>query len=123
MLQYLYEWIQNITFYMILTTALFHILPGTHYKKYIRFFTGMILILLILTPLFYLFGEESPVMNFYQSREFEKAVEEIEKTADEIDYSKEDIARWERKDIQKNETEKRQEGAEDGIRVDEIQIK
>ena len=48
MFEYLYEWTQNIAFYLILTTAVFHALPATSYKKYIRFFTGMILILMIM---------------------------------------------------------------------------
>ena len=50
MLDFIYEWIQNIAFYLILITVLLHMLPDSDYKKYIRFFTGLILILLLITP-------------------------------------------------------------------------
>lgn len=85
MFEYLYEWTQNIAFYLILTTAVFHALPATSYKKYIRFFTGMILILMIMTPVFRLMGKESQVTNFYKSREYEKKIEEIENAAKRLE--------------------------------------
>ena len=38
MLEYIYEWIGNIAFYMIMVTAVLHLLPNSDYQKYIRFF-------------------------------------------------------------------------------------
>ena len=51
MLEYIYEWIGNIAFYMIMVTAVLHLLPNSDYQKYIRFFTGLVLILLLADPL------------------------------------------------------------------------
>ena len=78
MFRELYEWIQDISIYLVLTAAVLYALPGAEYKKYIRFFTGMVLILMILTPVFRLLGTEDQVTNFYKSREYEEKISEIE---------------------------------------------
>lgn len=56
MFEYLYEWLQNLSFYLILVTAVTYVLPSNSYRKYIRFFTGLVLILMLLTPVLSLFG-------------------------------------------------------------------
>ena len=35
MLEYIYTWIENITFYMVIMVAVLHMVPGETYKKYI----------------------------------------------------------------------------------------
>ena len=50
MLEYIYEWMENIAFYMVLVTAVMHLLPDSDYQKYVRFFTGLTLVVLLLTP-------------------------------------------------------------------------
>lgn len=81
MFQYLYEWAQNLAFYLVLITAVLHAVPDAGYKRYIRFFTGMVLILMIITPVFRIFGMDSQIVNFYQSREYEEKLREIEEAA------------------------------------------
>lgn len=78
MFQELYGWMQDISVYLVLTSVILYALPGSEYKKYIRFFTGMVLILMILAPVFRLLGMEGQVTNFYKSREYEAKIEEIE---------------------------------------------
>lgn len=93
MFEYLYEWTQNLAFYMVLITVVLHALPDSNYRKYIRFFTGMVLILMILTPVFKIFGMDSHIVNFYKSREYESKIEEIERAAEILEnadgYTKE----------------------------------
>ena len=50
MLEELYGWIQNIAVYLIVTSAIMHAIPGKEYEKYVRFFSGLVLILLLFTP-------------------------------------------------------------------------
>ena len=69
MFEYLYEWMKNIAFYMVLITAVIHILPNSDYKKYIRFFTGMVLVVMLATPLLKIFGMEHPLGSLYDSKE------------------------------------------------------
>lgn len=58
MFDYIYEWLQNLSYYMILITAVTYVLPSNSYRKYIRFFTGLVLILMLLTPICNLFRVE-----------------------------------------------------------------
>ena len=115
MFQYLYEWIQNLAFYIVLITVVLHAVPDSGYKKYIRFFTGMGLILMMVTPIFRIFGKDSQIMNFYKSREYEAKLKEIENAAaylkgmDSADFLREAEERTEKQEI-------------DDIRVEEIQI-
>ncbi len=46
-----YEWVCNITYYMIFITVAGNLLADSKYEKYLRFFAGMVLILLVLKPL------------------------------------------------------------------------
>lgn len=85
MFDYIYEWIQNLAFYLILVTAALHAVPGEAYKKYIRFFTGLVLILMILTPILKMFGTEFQVQDFID-RGMEEYRDEIEVEEIEIDW-------------------------------------
>lgn len=47
----LFDWIRNITYYLIFITVVINLLPNKKYEKYIRLFAGMVLILLVLKPI------------------------------------------------------------------------
>lgn len=79
MFDFLYEWIQNLAFYLVIITAVLQILPGKEYKKYIQFFSGMVMILLILTPILKLTGTQGRFNELYHSKQYEMEKEEIEK--------------------------------------------
>ena len=115
MFQYLYEWTQNLAFYIVLITAVLHAVPDSGYKKYIRFFTGMVLILMMVTPIFRIFGKDSQIMNCYKSREYETKLREIENASD---YFKD----FDSADILKEAEESTGEQDINDIRVEEIQI-
>ncbi len=57
----LYQWMKSLAFFHVLTTALLHILPDKRYEQYIRLFMGLLLVLLICTPIFAVVGK---VKNF-----------------------------------------------------------
>jgi len=78
MLQYLYEWIQNMAFYLVIVTAAIQVLPGKEYKKYVQFFTGMVTILLCLSPILKLTNVEYRLTDLYRSKEYERAKKEVE---------------------------------------------
>lgn len=73
MLDYIYQWIENIAFYLVIVVAIMQMIPGESYKKYIRFFVGMILILMLTGPILNIFG-----MTDVQNAEYKKELEEIE---------------------------------------------
>lgn len=46
-----YSWVRNIVCYLCLFNIFLQILPGENFKKYVRFFGGLILIVLVMEPL------------------------------------------------------------------------
>lgn len=83
MLDQIYEWFRNIAVFLVVMTAVMHAVPGKDYVKYIRFFSGLILILLLFTPVLKLFGMEERFREIYSGAEYEMQRREIER-AEEI---------------------------------------
>lgn len=65
------EWIQNISVFLIISAAVLHAVPGKDYRKYIRFFTGIILILLLAEPILELSGMAERFELFYHENRYE----------------------------------------------------
>ncbi len=60
----LYEWIRNIVIYMILNTIVMNLLGNSSYKKYVSIVSGMILVLIVVSPFIkYLKVEDK--LNYY----------------------------------------------------------
>lgn len=78
MFEYLYEWIENIAFYLVILTVAIQLIPNNSYKKYIRFFTGLILVIMLSSPILKIFGMEEVFRDFYESAEYEQKMKEIE---------------------------------------------
>ena len=78
MFQYLYEWMSGIAYFMVLITILMHIIPDQGYQKYIRFFTGILLVVLFLTPVWKLIGMGEDVQKIYKGSVYEETVEQIQ---------------------------------------------
>ncbi len=76
MVAFIYEWIENIAFYLVILVAVMQMIPQNSYQKYIRFFAGMILILMLAGPIFRIFG-----MTELQNTEYENAMREIEEAS------------------------------------------
>lgn len=102
----IYGWIRNIVYYLIFVTMITNLLPAGKYEKYLRLFSGCVLILLVIQPvtgslrleeqitaLFHSFsfendaGELSAQMGEMESRRMKVLIRQYEETAAE------DIAR------------------------------
>lgn len=73
MIEFIYDWMENIAFYLVILVAVMQMIPQSSYQKYIRFFAGMILILMLVGPVLRIFG-----MSEFQSQEYQNALQEIE---------------------------------------------
>lgn len=51
----LYGWMKHLIIYLILSGVIVNLTPGKKYVKYINFFTGLIVILIMAEPLSYVF--------------------------------------------------------------------
>lgn len=81
MFDYIYEWLKNLAFYMILVTAFIRVLPDNSYQKYIRFFAGLILVVLLMTPILKLTGMKGTFAELYKSAAYKQESKEIEEAA------------------------------------------
>ncbi len=121
MLEELYRWILNISVYLIVTAAVMHAIPGKEYEKYVRFFSGLVLILLLFTPLLKLTGKENGFRNAYLSNEDEldrAAIEEAEEWFEDesfLEFLPEEYTGGQR-------AYDGEEGQEERIEVEEIRI-
>ncbi len=82
MAEYFYKWIENIMYYLVIFTVAIQLIPNNTYKKYIRFFMGLILIIMIARPIADLFGMQNSFREFYEAAEYHQKKEEIEKAAE-----------------------------------------
>jgi len=54
-----YNWVKNIAFYMVLATMVTYLMPNERYKKYLRFFTGALMVVLVIGPIISVFGAKN----------------------------------------------------------------
>lgn len=74
----IYQWMQNLAFYMVMVTAVMHVVPNPDYRRYIRFFTGIVLVIMLASPVFKIMGMGDFWKNLYHSREYQEQVEKME---------------------------------------------
>ncbi|SHJ23853.1 stage III sporulation protein AF [Hespellia stercorisuis] len=89
MWQYINDWIKNIAYYMILMMAVMQAVPSQEYRKYFRYFTGLLLILLLVTPVFKILGMEENFTEIYQSiryRQENAQIKELSEGWSETDW-------------------------------------
>lgn len=51
MAQAVYEWVKNLIYYLIFLSLINNLLARSSYEKYVRFFAGLVFILLVISPL------------------------------------------------------------------------
>ncbi|MDF2472418.1 MAG: putative rane protein [Anaerocolumna sp.] len=71
-MEIIYEWVRNIVIFLVLTTIIGNLLGKSSYKKYINLITGIILVLLVISPLLRLFQLEDS-LDYYLSTNFFQA--------------------------------------------------
>ena len=50
MTEWIYGWMKGLAFFFIFMTAVLNCLPDQKYRKYVRFFLGMLLLILMTRP-------------------------------------------------------------------------
>lgn len=59
----IYSWMKNLAVFYIVLTAVMNLIPNEKYAGYIRHFTGLLLILLLCSPLFQLLGMDGRMLD------------------------------------------------------------
>lgn len=60
----IYEWVKNIVIYLILNTIVMNLLGNSNYKKYVSIVSGMILLLIVISPFMKLLKLDE-IMDYY----------------------------------------------------------
>ena len=122
MIEYLYQWMENLAFYMVMITAVMHIIPDKGYQRYLRFFTGLVLIIMLAAPIVKLLGMESSWENLYENDEYLTQIEKIENPTDYLEtINPEEYLNEVQKEYQDdNENE---EGSEENMEIDVEEIR
>lgn len=81
MSKYLYEWVQNLAYYMIAIHMLMHVLPDNGYKKYVRFFVGLMLTALLADPVFQVLQVKEHFWQYYYESNVEQNRKDMEDAA------------------------------------------
>lgn len=76
MFELFFGWIRDLSVYLITAAALLYAVPGEEYRKYIRFYSGLVLVLLLITPVIKIFGMESTFSEIRRDLEEEMRITE-----------------------------------------------
>lgn len=71
MTEALYSWVESLVCYYMLLSAVTNFLPDNSFKKYIQYYLGLLLILVMLSPVFQVTGIQ---------KEIDRCVEELGET-------------------------------------------
>ncbi len=75
----LYQWVGSILCYLILISAIRAVLPSGKYEKYIRLFTGMILILVVVQPITEGFELGDRLAYYFEAISFQRESEDLKR--------------------------------------------
>lgn len=64
-----YNWVKNIVIFLVLTTIITNLLGKSSYKKYVKLITGIILVIMVISPLLKLFQLDK-TMDYYFTTNF-----------------------------------------------------
>ncbi len=119
----LLEWVRNVAVGMVLITTVLRILPQNHFEKYIRFYTGLCILLLVVRPLFELFSLNPSLSQLFQNYVEKMEDPSLQKQMEEVEERRE-VSIYEQMEGQTEEqiTEKLETFLdEEGITVKECQ--
>lgn len=74
------EWLRNIFVYIILMTLLISLCPKGQYEKIIRFFAGMILVFIIVSPIIKIGKLENLINQFVVKNKFEYNIQQLKES-------------------------------------------
>ena len=106
------QWIQKIISCLLVMSAVLHVIPGKDYEKYIRFFCGLVLILLVLSPVAAWKGRKPE--QIYQSENYLEYKRQIEQLPEILFHGGDSIEGVVQKEDQKEQGQ--------SISVEEIRI-
>ena len=84
---FLYGWIRDIAFYTILMTVVLHLLPEESQKKYVRFFMGIVLMPVVLSPLLSAAGLSDTLDGIYAEQTCDAELQDFVRRQEELEQA------------------------------------
>ena len=78
----IYGWIKNLAFFFIFLTVILNLLPDEKYRKYVKSFLGLLLLLVVCKPLFALFGLGDVLAGYLRMESIGEKFNELENSAE-----------------------------------------
>lgn len=124
--EYIFGWIRDIAFYTLLMEVVLHMLPEQGQKKYLQFFMGIVLIILVISPVLSAAGLERQLDETYVRQTSDQELEEFQKRQQEIEehYERRLEERVEEaaEELREMEQMEERQGEENGVEIPEIRI-
>ena len=122
----IFGWIQDIAFYTLLMEVVLHVLPEQEQKKYLQFFMGIVLIILVISPALSAAGLDRQLDESYVRQTYDQELQEFQERqkAIEEEYERRLEERVEEAagEVEELEQEGEKQEEKDGIEIPEIRI-
>ena len=122
----IFGWIQDIAFYTLLMEVVLHVLPEQEQKKYLQFFMGIVLIILVISPALSAAGLDQQLDESYVRQTYDQELQEFQERqkAIEEEYERRLEERVEEAagELEELEQEGEKQEEKDGIEIPEIRI-
>lgn len=80
-----YNWVKNIAFFMILMSLILNLLPNVQYQKYLKLFSGMVMIILVVSPLMGFLHLDESLERYLNQITFTEEINELKPLLEETD--------------------------------------
>ena len=81
----LFDWVRDIAFYTLPMNVVLHVLPGKGQRKYLQFFMGIILIILVFSPVLKFTGLERKLDTSYVFQTYDEELKEFRRRQTQIE--------------------------------------
>lgn len=88
---YIYNWVKNLVCFYLLLTVVQHLLPKKSYQKYVRFFSGMLLTILVVSPVLSLLGNEELLRQKISQTEFFQDMDNIKLDTEHLEMTQKEV--------------------------------
>ena len=113
----IYQWVKTLAAFYIVFSTVLHLVPDTKYERYIRSFMGLLLIYILITPVFSLFGNGEKMIEDFRLNYQEELISLETANTENLQalYLQENYSRELEKEISEKCTE-------DGIKTEDVVV-
>ncbi len=100
----IYSWVKSIVFFLVLMTIINNLIGKSSYKKYINLISGMILIILVVSPLLNIFNIDEKLDYYFDKNAFMTSAYDINRDLIQMEETQLQVVIEEYKNEIKNKT-------------------